>query len=211
MATSSTGHDRRPGRPQRPSADATRRALLDAGRTQFARNGFAGTGVQDILDSAGVTVPVLYHHFGNKLGLFIAVAEDVYSHFLADLQQAIAPATTFEQAMDAVLDAAQRIHRADPTMAAMTLTVQIEARRDAELAERLRPSLHAFREFTDTLAHRAPDAVIATIGRRHLARAIAAILNGLNSIADNADPDGFDLTVSGLRHLLRLDAAPEHR
>jgi AcrR family transcriptional regulator len=65
---------------QRPSrreenARATRSLLLDAGRELFSRRGFAGAGIEEIAEHAGVTTGALYHHFGNKRGLFRAVAE----------------------------------------------------------------------------------------------------------------------------------------
>ena len=41
---------------------------LDAGRAQFARSGYAGTSIQDVLGDAQLPVSVLYHHFGGKLG-----------------------------------------------------------------------------------------------------------------------------------------------
>ncbi|MFI6998222.1 TetR/AcrR family transcriptional regulator [Nocardia sp. NPDC050175] len=202
MEPSPSAPTRQARRPRRPSADGTRRALLDAGRIRFARKGYSRTAIQDILDDVGVTVPVLYHHFGSKHGLFVAVAEDVYGRFLADLRQSVESTTGFEQAINAVLDAAQRIHASDPSLASLTLTVQIEARRDEELARELRIVLQSFRGFTDELAARAPAELIDKVDGRHLYRALAVILNGLNSIADNTGPEDFAATVDVVRHLL---------
>lgn len=50
-----------------------RQLLLDAAVRIFAAKGYAATTVRDILRSAGVTAPVLYYHFGNKEGLFLAL------------------------------------------------------------------------------------------------------------------------------------------
>ncbi|WP_418004134.1 TetR/AcrR family transcriptional regulator [Mycobacterium sp. PDNC021] len=193
--------DPRRDRPRRPSADVTRRTLLDVGRARFARQGYAGTAVQDLLDDAGVTGPVLYHHFGNKLGLFVAVAEEVYTLFLAEMRRSVEPTTGFDQALNAMLDAAIRIHTSEPTMASMTLTVQIEVRRDDELARQLRPVLQSFRDFVDQLAARAPMTPDPR-GQKALYRALAAIMNGLNSIAGNTDPEEFSAAVEAMRHLL---------
>ena len=55
--------------------EATRQALLDAGRALFIEKGFAQTGTPEIVANAGVTRGALYHHFGDKLGLFRAVIE----------------------------------------------------------------------------------------------------------------------------------------
>jgi TetR/AcrR family transcriptional regulator len=42
----------------------------------FAVKGYAATTVRDILRTAGVTAPVLYYHFGNKEGLFLALVRE---------------------------------------------------------------------------------------------------------------------------------------
>jgi len=50
-----------------------RQRLLEAAVRIFAAKGYAATTVRDILRAAGVTAPVLYYHFGNKEGLFLAL------------------------------------------------------------------------------------------------------------------------------------------
>ena len=57
--------------------EATRAALLRAGRRQFAEQGYAAAELSRIVADAGVTTGAVYHHFGSKLGLFTAVAEDL--------------------------------------------------------------------------------------------------------------------------------------
>jgi TetR/AcrR family transcriptional regulator len=50
-----------------------RERLLKAAVRLFATRGYAATSVRDIVGAAGVTAPTLYHHFGNKEGLFLAI------------------------------------------------------------------------------------------------------------------------------------------
>ncbi len=47
-----------------------RRLLLDAARELFARQGFTNTTAREIADLAGVSEPLLFRHFGSKVGLF---------------------------------------------------------------------------------------------------------------------------------------------
>ena len=47
-----------------------RRLLLEAARELFAKQGFTNTTSRDIAERAGVSEPLLFRHFGSKVGLF---------------------------------------------------------------------------------------------------------------------------------------------
>lgn len=52
----------------------TRGRILDAATEEFAAHGFAGARVDAIARSAGCNKQLIYHYFGNKSGLYEAVA-----------------------------------------------------------------------------------------------------------------------------------------
>jgi len=54
----------------------TRLGMLDAARAVFAERGFAEAGIADVVRRAGCSVGSLYHHFGGKTELFLALWED---------------------------------------------------------------------------------------------------------------------------------------
>src|SRR5450755_2843208 len=54
----------------------TQRALLDAAREVFAEQGFSDASIADVVDRAGSSVGSLYHHFGGKSELFIALWQE---------------------------------------------------------------------------------------------------------------------------------------
>ncbi len=67
----------RPRRSQRERSDSTRAALTGAATALFAEHGFHGASAQQVVRRAGVTSGALYHHFGDKRGLFRAALEAV--------------------------------------------------------------------------------------------------------------------------------------
>jgi len=71
-------------------ASDNRQRLLEVALDRFASRGYDATGVQDLVDAAGVTKPTLYHYFGSKLGLLQALIQHHGERFLADLRMAAA-------------------------------------------------------------------------------------------------------------------------
>jgi AcrR family transcriptional regulator len=62
---------------------ATREALIAAGRTLFAEQGYGAVGTETIVQAAGVSRGALYHHFADKAELFAAVFEAVEEAVIA--------------------------------------------------------------------------------------------------------------------------------
>lgn len=60
-------------------ATTTRAQLLDAAREIFTTAGYADANVVDIVERAGSSVGSLYHHFGGKSDLYIALYDDYQS------------------------------------------------------------------------------------------------------------------------------------
>lgn len=54
--------------------------LLVAGTAEFIRHGFQGASISTIVTEAECNVRMVYHYFGNKLGLYRACIERVYAH-----------------------------------------------------------------------------------------------------------------------------------
>jgi AcrR family transcriptional regulator len=73
-----------PAAPARPAGGGwqwgrtaqTQRALLDAAREVFTSRGFSDASIADVVERAGSSVGSLYHHFGGKSELFLALWQE---------------------------------------------------------------------------------------------------------------------------------------
>jgi len=73
--------------PQRRDPAATRKKLLIAARREFASHGLAGARVDEIAARAGVNKQLVYHYFGDKDALYLAVLEWVYDEIRTQERQ----------------------------------------------------------------------------------------------------------------------------
>src|ERR1700736_5358261 len=68
---------------QRRNPAATRKKLLTAARREFADSGLAAARADEIAGRAGVNKQLVYHYFGDKDALYLAVLEWVYEEIRA--------------------------------------------------------------------------------------------------------------------------------
>lgn len=62
----------------RRDANATRTRILHTAAKQFAEHGLSGGRVEAIAATAGVNIRMIYHHFGSKQELYLAVLDNAY-------------------------------------------------------------------------------------------------------------------------------------
>lgn len=72
-------HDSRP-RTDDPRVIRSRTAVVDAARTLFLQQGYAGTTMDEIAERAGLTKRTVYNNFADKEALFIQIVEDVIAY-----------------------------------------------------------------------------------------------------------------------------------
>ena len=74
QTAATTTRVRRTGR----NADQAKADLLESARREFADKGFALAGIEAIAEPTGLNKKMIYHYFGSKEDLYIAVLEQVY-------------------------------------------------------------------------------------------------------------------------------------
>jgi AcrR family transcriptional regulator len=157
----------RAGRQQSRSA-STRQAFLDAARAVFGEQGYAEASVAEIVRRAGASVGSLYHHFGGKNELFVAL----YDQWDGDLGERAA----------AAVGRAREAGEADPRVQfAAGARAYLEGCWQGRLLARLfvegdgPPGFEALRR-SRTQAWVRQNAKLLRVGERPVSRAMAAIL-----------------------------------
>jgi AcrR family transcriptional regulator len=74
--TSETGA---PTESRKRDPERTRNALIKAGLKEFSQKGFLGARIEQIAAGAKCNIRMLYHYFGDKKGLYLAVLESAYA------------------------------------------------------------------------------------------------------------------------------------
>ena len=82
--------------------EATRRALLDAARRIFARDGFEASRIEDIASATGHTRGAFYAHFSSKEDLFFALLEQDAGERLRGLRSVLERCPDSENRMRAL-------------------------------------------------------------------------------------------------------------
>jgi AcrR family transcriptional regulator len=88
--------------------DATQQRILDAATDVFAARGFTAATMADIVDHSGASIGSIYHHFGGKKELFLAIFE----RLAADVSSRIdsAPVLAAELGRQQPLEASARVY-----------------------------------------------------------------------------------------------------
>lgn len=192
------------GRPSDRTSAQTQARLLDAATVVFARCGYAGATVTELVQHAGVTAPVLYHHFGNKAGLYVATLTRAYDLVIDAFAAATTCAMGYSQALGTLFASAVDLNQAHPDLAAFVAAAPVQASLDPDL-DGARPQVARTKNFLRELVARCGPLpgtsveVSVNVG--------AVIIGGLNRLAaTRPDPPAYAQTARALADLLA--AAP---
>jgi len=97
-------------------SDEKRKRVLESAKAAFARDGFAGTNVNRVAASAGISVGSLYKYFRTKEDLFLAIVEEYEFLLGGALESIFASEPTFFGRVEELLRAAVRSAQDDPEL-----------------------------------------------------------------------------------------------
>lgn len=115
--------------------DEIRAALIDAAAQVFAEEGYSGARVQSIAERAGLTTGAMYNRFTGKSELLLEALDLHTSNLVSELAAAELSATDLLETVGVAL-----LDDQSPA-SALLLEAFMAARREEDIAERLRPRL----------------------------------------------------------------------
>ena len=161
--------------------EATRRALLDAARRIFARDGFEAARIEDIAGATGHTRGAFYAHFSSKEDLFFALLEQESGDRLRELRTVLERCPDGERRLGALRKFyVSRV--SDRQWVMLALEFKLFALRHPKLRARLARTHRRIRETLkiETISKLIPELTQAPRQSRELRRvALEAALNGL--------------------------------
>jgi AcrR family transcriptional regulator len=128
------------------SADR-RRQLLEVAADLFARLGYRGTTTAELAKAAGITEPILYRHFDNKLDLFVTLVDEVGREVINGWQEALDGVTEPAQRLDVLLGANPATHEKGKGVYRVIFQAMTETEGDPDIARALKKHLTKLHTF----------------------------------------------------------------
>ena len=194
---------KRLGRPPDTDSADTRRMILRIARETFSVLGYEVATNREIASRSGVTPGALYHYFGSKMDLYLAVHEYTQDLVYSRFSEAIVGRHTFVDQFTAVLDVAHEMNRTDHSVARFLGAVRVDVRRHPVMRVSVEPrSRQRERFFADMVEVGVSTGEISPQRRAVVFAYILTVLVGLtDAVSDDIDEQGR--AIVGIKDALR--------
>ena len=193
--------ERRIGRPPGVVGDETRRRLLDASKTVFAKSGYKDASNRAIAAAAGITTGAIYHYYASKQALFLAVHSELQERQLSRLNPIVDTSATIREALSRIVLAMIEGRKEDPHSTEFFSVVRFEARRNVEISSALEDS-GWLRLYERLVALGIRTGEVDPQMARPLKALLALFLLGYTQHAAEASPSGQGAAIRGIQLLL---------
>lgn len=105
---------------------SSREKILEVAEARFAQRGFAGVGMREVAQAAGLGKSSLFHHFPSKAGLYVAVLERVVERIEGHVLPTLSLEGDVSGRLDAAIDALIDSLAEHPTTARLLLRTLVE-------------------------------------------------------------------------------------
>lgn len=131
----------------RMRAQQRRRQLLEVAATLFARLGYRGTTTAELAKAAGITEPILYRHFDNKLDLFVTLVDEVGREVIAAWQTALEEVTDPRKRLEVLLAGNPATHERGRGVYRVIFQAMTEAEGDREIGKAIKSHVSKLHKF----------------------------------------------------------------
>lgn len=164
----------------------TRRQILDCAAAAFARDGFAGTSLNDVIAGSELTKGAFYFHFPSKEELAIAVVDDLreqWASAVSLVDDERIPAPEQAQRMAAVV---VDVYSRNRSLRAIGRLVPDLAAARPDLAPQLQASLFLWIDLIESVVRRgqAEGTIRGDLGPREIAETIFAAFSGVEEYSE---------------------------
>lgn len=172
--------------------EETREKLLTAAAACFAKKGYSGCSVSDIVAQAGVSQGTLYVHFKNKEDLFISMIAEEHGQGAEKAQQAAASASYLQGIIEVMEDCVRNV--GFPVDHRLWTEILAVAARDETVRKAFAASDKAMHRAFVELLEKAVTAgeIDGSLNLDSVSLWLYALVDGL--IARTADDSEFDFT-----------------
>ncbi|MER7748900.1 TetR/AcrR family transcriptional regulator [Streptomyces bacillaris] len=191
--------------------DARRRQILEGAARCFARQGFHGTSMQDVLKEAGLSAGAVYRYFPGKEDIIAAITEETFATIRGAFEEAgrLSPPPTPDVLLSRILARVlgERLYGLERrTFAALAVQLWSETLRDARLAAQLDEGYATMRGVWAELveAYRRAGVLSEDVVADHVARTMIATAQGFivqEALFGDVRPD---VPENGLRGLMSM-------
>lgn len=143
-----------PSRSTRQDNPQASTAILMAAADEFGRNGLSGARTQQIADTAGVNIALLFYYFKTKEDLYQAVIEDVFRKWHSTLLPVLDKSGPPEQRLHAFVAASFDFMAAEPARARLVQQELLRPRDMDRLAPLIKRYVKPVREKLEALLRR---------------------------------------------------------
>lgn len=196
---------RRIGRPPATDSADTRQRILDEARIAFANGGFEAATNRSLARDVGVTAGAIYHYFGSKLDLYLAVDADVQGRVYEQMNTAVDAVDGFFAKFEAVLDVARELNAEDPSLATFIGARRMDVRRHPEISEAIAGVREREHDFFARIVASGVDA--GEIAEEHAAFVTEFVLTLLTGLTDREsdDPEIHLRAITAIKMMLAGD------
>jgi AcrR family transcriptional regulator len=134
----------------------SREKILDVAEARFAQRGYAGVGLREVAEAAGLGKSSLFHHFATKAALYGAVIDRVIGRIDLRMRRALEAGADAREQLSAAVIALIDTLAEDPPAARLLLRAVFE---DDDLSPTEAPELAASEQRLDALIARIAQAI----------------------------------------------------